>query len=75
MVSVKVTTAIKLTTSQVANIEKAVAKKHTASDIEFEYIVDPQVIGGIKLMIGSTELDSTLQSKLQAVKQQLLTNL
>lgn len=75
MVSVKITTAVTLTAGQVSTIEKTITKTQAGSELRFEYVVDPQVVGGIKVMIGSAELDGTIRTKLTAIKNQLLTNL
>jgi F-type H+-transporting ATPase subunit delta len=66
-----VTSAIKLSAAQLEKIEQAY-KKHTGTTPKVVAIVDETVVGGIKLMAGSTLVDGTLQSKLGAIRTQLL---
>jgi F0F1-type ATP synthase delta subunit len=69
----KVTTAIPLTAAQRKKIAQALESKFGTS--EFDEVVDPAVIGGIKLIIGSEELDGTVAGKLDKLKQHILKNL
>ncbi len=75
MVSVKITTAIELSATQRTAMEKALTKARPDQKLSFEYVVDPKVLGGVKLTVGSQELDGTVRTKLSAIKHQLLTNL
>ena len=68
------TTAIKLTKKQADSIVKAVEKKHSRK-IELKQVVDPSVIAGIKLMIGSEEIDATTYTKLEKLHTQLRENI
>jgi F-type H+-transporting ATPase subunit delta len=68
---VTITTAVALTDTQLKSIVDAVTKKYGKS-FEFKEVVDPEVIGGIRLTIGSVQLDSTISHKLNQLKNQLL---
>lgn len=70
MTHVTVTTAVKLTSAQTTKITKAVQAAHPDADIQ--QVVDPDVVGGIKIKIDSTLLDATVSSKLSQLKNQLL---
>jgi F-type H+-transporting ATPase subunit delta len=71
MVKVIVTTARELAKTEVAAIEKQLLKKYPTG-IKLELLVDPKVLGGIKLNMGTEEVDATVSASLHAVKQQLL---
>lgn len=68
--TVTVTTAVALTDSEQAEIEKIVNKK--IGSAEYKITVDPNVLGGIKIVIDSEEFDGTLKGKLQTLRQVLL---
>lgn len=68
---VDVTTAIKLTDKQVNLIVKAVEKKYKNREAEIIQVVDPSIISGIKIKIGSEEIDSTAYTKLENLRAQL----
>lgn len=67
---VTVTTAIELTEEQRQKIKKAVIEK--LGPISMREEIDPSVIGGIKILAGSKELDGTVKGKLERLRQQLL---
>lgn len=69
-VSGTVTTANELSEAVHASIE-AYAKKATgASQVTLDSIVDPSVIGGVKLSLPGAELDTTISRQLAALKTQ-----
>lgn len=67
---VVVTTAVPLTAEQRKKITSALEEKIGAMD--YSEVVDTTVVGGIKLLIGSKELDATVKGKLNRLKQLLL---
>lgn len=71
---VKVTTAIELTAAQQTKIEKTLSQKAVGEIAQFEYVVDPHVLGGIKIAFGSRELDGTLRTKLEQIHERLTAN-
>lgn len=56
-------TAEEMTSQQRQNLE-AVLAKAVGSDVELETEVDPGLIGGIQLRVGSTLIDTSVASKL-----------
>lgn len=68
---VTITSAIDLTSSQVKKIKGAVEKKHKESNVELKQVVDPSVIAGLKVTIGSEEIDATAYSKLENLHLQI----
>ena len=67
---VQVTTATKIDKKTSEKIKTAVEKK-LQNKIELKLVVDPKVIGGISLTIGSNHFDSTIKYKLNQIKNQL----
>jgi F-type H+-transporting ATPase subunit delta len=66
-----ITTAVKLTSKQATLVTNSLVKKF-GKDITLEQVVDPEVIGGVRLTVGSSQLDATLRHKLDVLKSQLL---
>lgn len=66
-----VTTAVALTKKQLNTLTDALEKKYPA--VVVHEVVDPAVLGGIKVTIGSREIDATLEHKLQQVRRALET--
>lgn len=67
---VQVTTAIELTAEQRKKIKAAVEAKFGPSTLV--EAVDPSIIGGIKIVTGSRELDGTIKGKLNRLRNQIL---
>ena len=65
-----VVSAIPLTDKQRQSIKSALQEKY--GELELEEVVDPSVIGGVSLTVGSKQFDSTVKGKLQTLQQQLL---
>ena len=70
LTQVVVTTAVPLNDAQRKSISAALSEKTGSSN--YTEVVDPNIIGGIKVLIGSTEYDGTLKGKLTKLKQLLL---
>ncbi len=70
---VRVITAVPLNKEQQSNIKKSLKAKH--GDLDYEFLVDPSVIGGIKISLGFNEYDATLKTKLEKLQAHLLEKL
>lgn len=68
-----VTTAVEISDKQRSALLKNLTATH--GEVNLQEKVDPQVLGGIRLLIGSTEYDSTMKAKLEQLRQDLHTNL
>ena len=44
------------------------------SEIKFDYIIDKELIGGLKLQLGSFMIDTSIKSKLKKYEQAMLEN-
>jgi len=70
MLSVQVVTAIKPTAEILTKIKKKLEAKH--GPVEIESVVDPTVVGGVNLVIGSRSFDNTIKNKLKKIKTLLI---
>jgi F0F1-type ATP synthase delta subunit len=67
---VSVITAIELTAAQRQKIKDSVESK--LGPVTITEVVDPSIIGGIRIVAGSKEVDATVKGRLDRLKQQLL---
>ncbi len=51
---------------------KASLKKLTGKEIDIEYVVDPSLLGGIMVKVGSTMYDSSIKGQLRLLKDDLI---
>jgi ATP synthase F1 delta subunit len=51
---------------------KASLKKLVDRDIEIEYVIDPLLLGGILVKVGSTMYDSSIKGQLRLLKDELI---
>lgn len=68
---VQVTTAVELSSAQRKKLSDALEKKFGAS-MKINEIVDPTILGGIRIVVGSKEIDASIKTKLDKLRQQLL---
>ena len=67
VVSAHVTTALPLTPVQAAGVAAAL-RQALGKDPEIETQVDPAILGGIKVRVGSRLFDASLGTKLDSLK-------
>lgn len=67
VVSAQVTTAVKLTAGQLTGVQKALAQA-LGQEPEITTAVDPSILGGIKVKVGSRLFDASLKTKLDTLK-------
>ena len=67
VVSAQVTTAVPLTAAQSKGVAAAL-RQALGKDPEIETRVDPAILGGIKVRVGSRLFDASLKSKLDSLK-------
>ncbi|MDA8079381.1 MAG: ATP synthase F1 subunit delta [Nitrospiraceae bacterium] len=51
---------------------KASLKKVTERDVDIEYVVDPSLLGGVLVKVGSTMYDSSIRGQLRLLKDELI---
>ncbi|MCC6711600.1 MAG: F0F1 ATP synthase subunit delta [Candidatus Pacebacteria bacterium] len=71
MKKVTVITANELSKANLETIKKSLIAKY-GKDLEFELKIDPAVIGGVKLVIGSKAVDMTIKAKLSQIEKQVM---
>jgi F-type H+-transporting ATPase subunit delta len=67
LVSAKVTTAVPLTAAQSTSLAAAL-RTALGADPQVETVVDPAILGGLKVRVGSRLYDASLKSKLDSLK-------
>ena len=60
-----------LSETELENISKELSSS-TSSTIKFNYKVDKELIGGLKLQLGSFMIDTSIKNKLNKYKQEML---
>ncbi len=70
----RVTSAIPLTEEEKAQLRERLIKRF-GGDLEFDFRVDPQILGGLIVKVGDEVIDGSLASKLAAMRAQLTTAL
>jgi F-type H+-transporting ATPase subunit delta len=66
-VTAQVTVAEKLSDARLAEIKSAL-KSVTGKDVQVDVQIDPAIIGGLIVKVGSRMVDSSLRTKLNAIK-------
>jgi F-type H+-transporting ATPase subunit delta len=67
VVSAQVTTAVKLTAGQLVGLQKALAQA-LGQEPEITTAVDAEILGGLKVKVGSRLYDASLKTKLDTLK-------
>jgi F-type H+-transporting ATPase subunit delta len=70
-VEAKVTSAAVLTPDQVLGIREAL-EAHTGKQADIRTVVDPEVLGGVRVQWGDQILDDTVRTRLDEIKDKLL---
>jgi F-type H+-transporting ATPase subunit delta len=66
----QVTSAVELTSAEKGALQSKLASMYGA-DLEFQYEVDPSVLGGIYLRVGDRVIDGTVAGKLASLRDRL----
>ncbi|MFH2118706.1 MAG: F0F1 ATP synthase subunit delta [Candidatus Paceibacterota bacterium] len=74
MLKVTITTATAISEKELSAFKKALTKKYN-QPVELVLKTNPQVIGGVKVMVGSEVVDLTMANQLEQLKKQLLKQL
>ncbi|MFZ1721562.1 MAG: F0F1 ATP synthase subunit delta [Microgenomates group bacterium] len=68
---VTITTAIPLSASQRKTVETGLSQKYSKQKVVITEEVDPQVVGGVRIRIGSLEYDRSVVNKLEQLRNTL----
>lgn len=74
MLTAIVTTAVPISAAQRQKLVKSLEKKFSGQEIKLEEIVNESIVGGLKLTVGSREIDASIASQLTQLKEQLLSH-
>jgi F-type H+-transporting ATPase subunit delta len=67
-VTAQVTVAEKLSDKNLAALKDALKSKTAGKDIDLDVKIDPSIIGGLIVKVGSQMVDSSLRTKLNSIK-------
>lgn len=70
-IKVTATTAVALTQKQADRITTKIQESNKGSNIELKQVINPALIAGIKITIGSEEFDASVYTKLEKIHTQL----
>lgn len=71
MQKVVITTARPLSAASLKSIKELLSKKY-GKDLEYKIELDPSVVGGAKILVGTQEIDASVARKLEVLRNQLL---
>lgn len=71
---VKITTAVELGAKEMDKLKAVVENSFKDTTFEYEYAVDPAIIGGFVIDVDSTRLDASISNELEQLRQNLSTN-
>ena len=54
------------------DVLKSSLKRLTGRDIDIEYVIDPSLLGGVLVKVGSTMYDSSIKGQLRLLKDDLV---
>ncbi len=70
MQKVVITTA-KALSEEVLKSIKLKLTKHYGKDLEYKMVINPKVLGGVKISVGTQEIDATVAHKLVVLRTEL----
>lgn len=69
----KVYSVRKLSDKEIEGLQHNFAKLLNKQTIEFENIIDPTLIGGLKIRVGNTVFDGTINGKIKRIERSIVT--
>jgi F-type H+-transporting ATPase subunit delta len=67
-----VTSSYPLSKTELSHLQKAIAQKFHKHNITINNVVDPTIIGGIKIKSNSHSIDETLKNKLMLMRENVV---
>lgn len=71
---VRITTAAKLPDHEIDKLKKVVESAYSNRTFEYDYEIDPDIIGGFVIDVDSTRMDASISSELEQLRQNLSSN-
>ena len=71
IIDVKVETAFKLDENQLNDIIDLCKKKYDVSAVELKVIEVPELIGGMRVIVGDDVMDTSIREKLKILKREI----
>jgi len=71
---VRITTAAKLPDSEIDKLRRVVEGSFKDRTFEYDYAVNPDIIGGFVIDVDSTRMDASISSELEQLRQNLSSN-
>lgn len=72
ILEVKVYSATKLSNDQLDSIKNKIKKETDSDQIILKTLIDPDLLGGIKIVYGDKTIDQTIKSRINKLKSQLV---
>ena len=69
---VRITTAVELPAGEMDKLRGVVERAVKASSLEYDYVVDPTIIGGFIIDVDYTRMDSSVSCELEQLRHNLL---
>lgn len=67
VLDMKIITAAPLEESQIGSLKEKFGKKYNASAVKVTEVVDPSIIGGIKVIIGDKVYDGSIKGRIESL--------
>lgn len=64
VLNIEIISAMELEELQISRIKDKMSEKYNAKNIQVKLLIDPEVLGGVKVKIGDTVIDGTIKTKL-----------
>lgn len=72
-INVRVESAQELTVEQIANLKEKIKEQLKLNNVVVSNVVDPSLLGGLKIVYNNKVIDSTIKAKLNFMKKQIAT--
>jgi F-type H+-transporting ATPase subunit delta len=73
IVRAKISSKEKISKKIVDEIEDFIKKRYKAKNTLLEFVIDPKLLGGIKIEIGDEIIDTTLKNRIKKLENYLIT--
>ena len=71
IIDVRVETAFKLDESQLNDIIDLCKKKYDVRDVKLDIVEEPELIGGMRVIVGDDVMDTSIREKIKTLKREI----